>query len=200
MTQPSIRLSPSGPPIGNAEGGPLSFGPGARLRLAEAVTPMSGNLILPTTPDVIGPAGFGDPATTFLAIQNPRAEYFYRAELSLDLQNLATNGGGEVILFLDISRDDGVTWENRVKNSHVVMSGSQGGANADNHAMSCQIWMPRTSGAALALVTDGTPSLRLRARAQAAIGNPNVVVYSPSSVGGIVGLSGTIHLSLEETF
>jgi hypothetical protein len=202
MTQPSIRLSPSGPPIGNAAGGPLSFGPGARLRLVEATSPMTGDLILPTTPGVIGPGGFGDLLGAVICqLPAPKAEYDYRAELTLDLQNIATNGGGEVILYLDISRDEGATWENRVSNSHVVMSGQQGGGTtADNHARPCSIWMPKTSGAALALVTDSTPSLRLRARAQAAIGNPNVVVYSPGNVGGIVGLSGTIHLQLEETF
>src|SRR6187549_359038 len=56
----AIRLSPSGPVIGNTEGGPLSFGPGARLRLSEANSVMGGSLALPTVPDVISPDGFGD--------------------------------------------------------------------------------------------------------------------------------------------
>jgi hypothetical protein len=64
------------------------------------------------------------------------------------------------------------------------------------------VWLPQITGEALGVVTDTTGSIKLRARAQAAVGNPNLLVNSPTSSGGIVvtGLSGTIHMELEETF
>lgn len=198
----AIRLSPSGPVIGNTDGGPLSFGPGARLRLVEANSIMGGSLALPTVPDVISPAGFGDPGAIVLTIPKPKAEYQYRATLALDIQNTATNAGGEAVLFLDLSIDGGTTYVNFVKNSHLVKSGVLGDASAQNLSRQCQIWLPLITGAGVGVVTDTTPSIKLRARALAAVGNPILLVNSPASSGGIVttGLAGTIHMELEECF
>jgi len=200
MTQ--IRLAPSGPPIANSDGGPLSFGPGARLRLTEATSTMGGSLALPTVPDVISPDGFGDPDAIVLTLPTPSAGLSYRAELALDLRNTTTNGGGEAVLYLDISVDGGVTYTNRVKNSHLLRPGILGDASAQSFTRQCSIWLPKISGADLGVVTNTTPSIKLRARAQASQGNPFIFVNSPDTSGGIAvtGLAGTIHMALEEVY
>jgi len=198
----AIRLSPSGPVIGNTDGGPLSFGPGARLRLTEANSIMGGSLALPTVPDVISPDGFGDPDAIVLTLTAPKAALKYRANLSLDILNNSTNGGGEAVLYLDVSIDGGATYTNVVRNSHLVKPGILGDASQQAFSRQCSVWMPQVTGEALGVVTDTTASIKLRARALAALGNPILLVNSPAASGGIVvsGLAGTIHMELEECF
>ena len=191
----AIRLSPSGPVIGNTDGGPLSFGPGARLRLVEANSIMGGSLALPTVADVISPSGFGNPAAIVLTLPKPKAEYQYRAKLALDIQNTATNAGGEAALFLDLSIDGGTTYLPFVANAHLVKS-----TLPDGVSRQCSLWLPLTAGSLINIVTDTTPSIKLRARAQATIGNPILLVNSSATATGLTGLAGTIHMELEECF
>lgn len=198
----AIRLSPSGPVIGNTDGGPLDFGPGARLRLTEANSIMGGSLALPTVPDVISPDGFGDVDAIVLTLTAPKAELKYRANLTLDVFNNTTNGGGEAVLYLDVSLDGGATYTNVVRNSHVVRPGILGDASPQGSTRPVSVWLPQVTGEALGVVTDTTPSIKLRARAQASQGNPFLLASSPAVSGGIAvtGLAGTIHMELEETF
>lgn len=198
----AIRLSPSGPVIGNTDGGPLSFGPGARLRLTEANSIMGGSLALPTVPDVISPDGFGDPDAIVLTLLAPKAELKYRANLALDILNNSTNAGGECVLYLDVSVDGGASYNNVVRNSHLVRPGVLGDASPVGASRQCEVWMPQVSGEALGVVTNTTPSIKLRARALATSGNPILLVNSQSEAlyAAITGLSGTIHMELEECF
>jgi hypothetical protein len=198
----AIRLAPSGPVIGNTDGGPLSFGPGARLRLTEANSVMGGSLALPTIPDVISPDGFGDPDAIVLTLLAPKAELKYRANLALDIQNISTNAGGECVLYLDMSIDGGATYVNVARNSHLVAAGVLGSAQPVSASRQCELWCPQLTGASLGVISNTTASVKLRARALAASANPNLLVNSPASSGGIEvqGLSGTIHMELEECF
>ena len=193
MTDSTIRLSPSGPVIGKA-GSP---GPGARLRLTEATTTMGGSQTIPTVPDVIGPDGFGAPAALVLTLDAPKEALHYRANLALDVIDTATNPGGEVVLYLDVSVDGGTTYTNRAKNAHVVNAGF---GNVEGRQM--QVWLPLTLGSALG-VSDTTPppSIKLRARANRVLGDDGVAVSSVATSGGgapVAALNGTIHLELEE--
>jgi hypothetical protein len=193
MTESPIRLSPSGPIIG--KGG--SPGPGARLRLAEAISTMGGTLIIPTVPDVIGPGGFGSSAALVLTLDNPKEVLQYRANLTLDVLNAATDSGGEVVLYLDVSVDGGTMYVNRAKNSHIINS-----TDTDVEARQMQVWLPLTLGTALG-VSDAThpPSIKLRARAHRVLGTNDVTVNSSAASDGIppvTDLNGTIHMELEE--
>lgn len=198
MTQ--IRLSPSGQPIANVFGGPLSFGHGARLRLAEAQSTMSGTDAIPAVADLICPDGFGQTDAIVLTLDNPKQFLYYRANLALDIVNTSTNNEGEVVLYLDVSIDGGVTYTNRAKNVHLIPPGV--GATAGRQA---QVWMPMLSGGSLGL-DDATPapSVKLRARASMPLGTAGTVHVSSlaASDGGtpVTGLNGTIHMELEECF
>lgn len=196
----AIRLSPSGPVVANSSGGPLDFGPGARLRLTEANSVMGGSLALPTVPDVICPDGFGQTDAIVLTLLKPKAELNYRAMLELEVANTSTNGGGEAVLYLDVSIDGGTTYTNVVKNGHIIRPGVLGDASAQSKRAQIDVHLTQTLGEALGIVTDTTPSIKLRARALAAQGNPLLLVSSPDSVTGVTGLAGTIHMELEETF
>jgi hypothetical protein len=194
MTESPIRLSPSGPIIGKGGGSP---GPGARLRLTEATSTMGGTLDIPTVPDVIGPEGFGAPAALVLTLDTPKEALQYRANLALDVANTATNQGGEVILYLDLSVDGGTTYTNRAKNAHIVNA-----SITDVEARQMQVWLPLTLGSVLG-VSDAAhpPSIKLRARAQRVLGTSDVAVNSFSTSDGtppVTGLNGTIHMELEE--
>jgi hypothetical protein len=193
MTDSPIRLSPSGPIIGKAS----STGPGARLRLTEALSVMGGSQSIPTVPDVISPDGFGVANPLVLTLDAPKAALRYRAHLSLDVINLSTNEGGEVVLYLDTSVDGGTSYTNRAKNVHIINSSS-----TDIEGRQMQLWLPLTLGSALG-VNDATPpaSIKLRARANQAVGSPSLAVSSSSTTNGsspVTELNGTIHMELEE--
>lgn len=193
MTDSPIRLSPSGPIIGKA----TSSGPGARIRLTEAVSVMGGSQSIPTVPDVISPDGFGVANPLVLTLDAPKAALRYRAHLSLDVINLSTNEGGEVVLYLDVSVDGGTSYTNRAKNMHIINSTF---ANIEGRQM--QLWLPLTLGSVLG-VNDATPpaSIKLRARANQTVGSPSLAVSSSSTTNGaspVTELNGTIHMELEE--
>ena len=193
MTDTPIRLSPSGPVVGKV-GAP---GPGARVRLVEGTTAMTGSQAIPTDPDVIGPDGFGVPVALVLTLDAPKATLQYRANLALDIINNSTNAGGEVVLYLDVSLDGGATFTNRVKNAHLINS-----SDTEVEARQMEVWLPLTLGSALG-ISDATPpaSIKLRARANQVRGSNGLMVSSLARTDGtspVVELSGTIHMELEE--
>lgn len=193
MTDSPIRLSPSGPIIGKAN----SSGPGARLRLTEALSVMGGTQGIPTIPDVISPDGFNVGNPLVLTLDAPKAALRYRAHLSLDVINLSTNVGGEVVLYLDVSVDGGTSYTNRAKNMHIINS-----TFGAIEGRQMQLWLPLTPGSVLG-VNDAPPtaSIKLRARANQTVGSPSIAVSSSSTTNGaapVTELNGTIHMELEE--
>ena len=190
-----IRLAPSGPVIPNAGGAPLGFGPGARLRLTEASSPMTGSLAIPTVPDTIDADGFGTGNAIVLTLTAPKQGLNYRAMVALDISNTNTNVEGEVTLWLDTSIDGGATYVNHAKNDHVIAPLHP--ALAGSTARQATLWMPMINGVTLG-ISDATPpaSIKLRARASAPAGNPLVFVSSPVVANG----NGTIHMELEECY
>lgn len=199
-----IRLSPSGPPITNSGGGPLEFGPGARLRLEEAVSTMGGSQAIPTdAPEfaVISPGGFtpaGDDPIV-LTLNNPKEGLRYRANLALDISSNSTNTEGEIVLYLDTSVDGGTTWTNQAKNVHSTPININ--ETADQHGFRpVQVWLPLTLGSDLGVDESvPSPSLKLRARAQQTI-DAGMQVNSEPTATGVSGMNGTIHIELEECF
>ena len=194
MNDTPIRLSPSGPVIGKV-GTP---GPGARIRLTEATSTMGGSQAIPAAPDVIGVNGFGASPALVLTLDAPKEALSYRANLALDVRNTATSPGGEVVLYLDVSIDGGTTYTNRAKNVHAINST----ITDQVEARQMQVWLPLVLGSALG-ISDATPpaSMKLRARANQAVGSDAVQVNSQSISGGVSPVSelnGTIHMELEE--
>ena len=190
-----IRLSPSGPIIGKA----TSPGPGARIRLTEATSPMGGSQSIPSTPEVISPDGFGSSTPLMLTLDAPKADLHYRANLALDVINTSTSEGGEVVLYLDVSIDGGTTFTTRAKNVHAINT-TEG--ESDVEARQMQVWFPLTLGSDLG-IHDTTPpaSIKLRARAQRVVGSSGLLVSSRATSDGdspVSDLNGTIHMELEE--
>ncbi len=209
MTTGAIRLSPSGPPITNPGGGSFTPGPGARIRLTEAVSTMGGSQTIPTSPDLICPDGFGQVDAITLTLPTPDQNLEYRANIALDIVNTSTNVEGEVVLFLDVSVDGGLTYTNRAKNSHAIAA-QDSNTVGTNGARSIQLWLPLSTGGALG-INNATPapSIKLRARAQSTVlsaGSSAVLVDSRATSAGsappaaVTGLNGTIHMELEECF
>ena len=194
MTDSTIRLSPSGPVIG--KGTSPSPGPGARIRLTEATSVMGGSQAIPTNPGDISPNGFGAGNPLVLTLDAPKATLQYRANLSLDVVNTATSPGGEVLLYLDVSVDGGESFINRAVNAHIINS-----THTDVEGRQMQIWLPLTLGSALGMSdAPPPPSIKLRARANQVFPSTLVAVNSLSTSDGnpVTGLSGTIHMELEE--
>lgn len=188
----NIRLSPSGPVVGVA-------GTGFRLRLDEANSPMTGSQAIPGTPTVICPDGFANTDAIVLTLAAPTTDNNYRAMLELDVLNTSTNVEGEVVLYLDVSVDGGVTYANVAKNVHLIAPIPAGITGSTARAASLRL--TQTAGVTLGVVA-GTPSIKLRARAQTVSGTAGSLLVSSlaTSDGGtpVTNLVGTIHMELEE--
>lgn len=202
-----VRYSPSGSLINNDQGNPLTFGPGARLRLTEAQSSMGGSLAVPADPNagLISPDGFGDTDALVLTLNAPKQGYQYRARLSLDVANTSTNVGAEVVLYLDTSVDGGATYTNRAKSAHVIDALNEAGATTEE-ARSMDVYLPLILGSSLGVDdSEPTETIKLRARANLPVGTEGVVFVSALATSGggggaVSGLNGTIHMELEECF
>jgi hypothetical protein len=180
-----LRLSPSGPVIGDAGGG-------FRLRLTDVQSAMSGSLAVPTASSVVCSDGFGGSVPIILQLALPKPEHKYRANFRLDLVNTTTNSSGEVVLYLETSVD-GTNWTVRSKNGHLVNPSTN-----DNAARQAELALPLTLGEALGIV-DGTAILYVRASARCTVGDAGQVHASvPATSGGVSGLDGTLYYELEE--
>lgn len=188
-----LRLAPSGPPVENAGGGGLEFGPGARLRMTEFGSVIGdGSEPLPTLAAAVTLTGFtGDPLV--LSFTNPKPNLYYRAETHAALICSTTNALANAQFFLDTSIDAGVTWTNRASNTHNVINNIPGG---EVHA---QLDMTKLLGSALG-VGVATAELLLRVRMASTL-NPQVELYGPDTPApGAANSKGTFYFKLEEMF
>lgn len=195
MTLP-IRYSPSGAIIATLD-------TGARLRLAEATTPMTGTVDVPFPAGVIGAGGFGANPPLRVALTRPKATLRYRAKLSLDLTNVSTSNQGGVTLYLDTSLDGGGTWTNQAKNFHYVNANQGPDQSSYIEGRYAECLMSMKLGSALGIDDSSPPAdVMVRSRAELSLGVVgNVQVSSlATSPGGspVTGLTGTLHLEIEE--
>ena len=115
-----------------------------------------------------------------LTLDAPKEVLQYRVNLALDVTNSATGTGGEVVLYLDVSIEGGMTYTNRAKNSHVTNAGF---GTAEGRQM--QVWLPLTPGSSLG-VSDAAPpaNIKLRARANQVVGTTDLAVSSLATSDG----------------
>lgn len=156
LANQTIRIAPSGQPIGNSEGGAATPGNGYVLRMADAYNVSVSGIALS------GAAISSEFAE--LANPDPNKRYWMRAELSL-----AATGGASASwdLFSSWSYDGGGSW-----NSEAASVQSRFTANAVNQGLFCVFTSPLRLGSALpgGGVTDGDPSLRVRLMGDSAVG------------------------------
>lgn len=172
-----IRLSPSGPPIANSEGGIADVGPGFTLRVSEGTTTVD--------------TGFGtwtpatdvelkyDPATAvppFLrpGLATPSASRRYRVTGALDIQN-ANVGTATITSRIDVSYDAGTTWATMTTQESRINTGQIKHVRIDQ---------PLTLGSLLANpVTDPAPaSITVRLVMQSSIAD--VSFMAPGGTSG----------------
>jgi len=194
MTQ-AVRLSPSGPIIANANGGPFTPGPGAQLRLVEATTTCTGTLAIPTVPTQIARLLGGTNFAVNIGVASggpgaqPSPSHQYRATVLLDVYNPTTNAAAEVQLYLDMSTDN-ATWREVANNDHLV--GFSG-------AKQIRLDAPLQYGSVYGVLPADT-NLYLRARIGASSGGGIVLVDSAATVGDATHNQGTVLLQLTECF
>jgi hypothetical protein len=192
----AIRLSPSGPDIGNAGGGPLEPGPGMRLRLTEATITMAGTLIIPQEADAatafVSTTGFGTlpAAALILTLDAPNPGLNYRAQLTLDVENSSTNAAGGITLAIDVSVDGGTVW------AEVAAAEHNAGVTFDDNfpdMAPMSVWLPISLGSDLGVLGAPTPSPSIKVRAR--VFNDNSAADCDVGAG-----SRSIHFELEECF
>lgn len=177
-----LRLSPSGPPVTNAEGGDAIPGPGMQLRLAEAAGSTTMAAFTASYQNIVD--ADGDPFEVELSA--PVANLRYRFNFHCDVDE--PTGNADAVQFRVVaSYDDGATFTNVwAENSHALL------ANLERH---CAIDVPITLGSALGATTPtpipaNTPNVKVRVQGKA---TTNGRAQIPNG-----GQSGTIWLSLAE--
>ncbi len=186
MTQ-AVRLSPSGPVIANANGGPFAPGPGAQLRLVEATTTCAGSLAIPTVPTQVANVLGGTNFSVNLAAPNVGLEY--RATVICDVYNPTTNALAEVQLYIDMSTNN-ATWREIANNDHLVGFSSSRQVRLD---------APLKAGLTYGIVANDA-TVYLRARIGASSGGGIVSISSAATVGDATNNQGTVLLQLSECF
>ena len=200
MTAGPIRLAPSGPILGNAQGAPYIPGAGARLRLVEQgflVPTAAAANVIPTAPAVLGGAGIGVGNGQLLILAVPNPALSYRATILCDVSNPSTNVLGEVQLYIEVSTDGGVTYVERASNTHLVNSPEV--APAAPLARQIRLDLQLTGGLALGVPASGAaPAMFVRAKIGASSGGGTVTVLSLATPGGDLKSVGTALFQLEE--
>lgn len=175
-----IRLSPSGPVIANAEGGPLNPGPGCQLRLAEATTIVGTHSPIEDTPVDVGGTPGGTPQDTLIvSLDNPNAAYKYRAEVHCDVENAIGGTFSAVQMSIFTSFDDGATWSPRSTTNQTV--------EEDGYRPCKSIMVLQSLD-----IPEGTARLSIKGTVAASPGR----IYLNSKPPG----TGTAHLQLTELF
>lgn len=184
----TVRLSPSGPNIVNSDGGPFDPGHGARIRLVEASTTITGTITIPTTPTELGnPMG----GTAYrLLLDAPDPGHYFRVTTLVDVLNPTTNANAAVELYVDLSTD-GASWTEYASNSHLIgFSGAR--------QIRCD--MKLKLGSAVG-VQAGQANMYVRTRIGASSGGGVVLVESSATPGDTAILSvGSALMQLEECF
>lgn len=195
-----LRLSPSGPDLANSAGGPLEFGPGARLRMTEFSGVIGdGSVPIPTLKTAVNTTGF-DTTGAALTLAAPRSTLFYRGTAEFDVIVTDTNDDCQVQLFLETSIDGGTTWVPRAGNSHHVSCAVDLASDIAG-AMHVRVDMVRVQGSTLGVAADGTTAELLMRVAAACPLNPIAELYSPLTPAPNAAQSnGTFHMQLEELF
>jgi hypothetical protein len=184
-----LRLSPSGPVLGE-------IGGGFRLRMVDIQSPMAGSLAIPTQSAVACSDGFTGSEPIILELLNPKPENKYRAEFRMDLVNNVTNSSDQVVIFIETSVDDGLSWTVRSKNGHLI--NSAGVASTLPMAREASLALPFILGSSLGVAAD-TESLKMRVSCQLSVGTAGDVLASvPATSGGVSSLNGTLYYELEE--
>jgi hypothetical protein len=188
----ALRLSPSGPIVANAGGGPFEPGPGARLRMTEY-----GNVIgdgsepLPTLAAAVSSSGFTG-AALVLSLPAPKPTLYYRAEVHAALICNTTLATADAQFFLDYSIDGGTNWVNAASNTHKVMNNVPGGE------VYAQLIATKVTGASLG-ITPTTAELLLRVRMASTL-NPQVELFGlPTPAPGAANSKGSFHFQLEKS-
>lgn len=190
----ALRISPSGPIVQNGSGGQFKPSNGARLRLVEATTTVSGTSVIPTAPTPISSSLGTLPGLT-VALSKPDKNLSYRARIECDVVNPSTNVVGEVELYIETSTDGGVTWVEQSSNTHVANSTEVAPAVPTGRAIA--LTLPLTPGVGLGL-TGTEQTLVVRAKIGASSGGGVLVLSSAATPGGDLKSQGTILLQLEE--
>jgi hypothetical protein len=194
-----LRLATSGAVLKNAQGGYLDLGTGAMLRLAEGYTVVGGTLQITTTPQTLGSVLDGG-TVLVQELDSPDANLRYRASLSVDVVNDNTSTSAEVVLFIDTSVDNGVTWDEQVNNSHFLGAGSGSAGSAEN-GMHCRLDMTMRLGSALVGgIPAETLALKVRGRIAVVGAVTGAEVDSRGSSASYNAFVGTCLLQLSEHF
>lgn len=152
-----IRLSPSGAPITNDEGGQSQPGPGFQLRLAETLSQL--NVVgLPTGSQNV----FQDPtpADIVVALANPDPNLRYKANCHLELEN-NTDGDSIVTLEIEASYDGQTNWNVISSVEHTIKG--VGTTPAFGQSRLVAVDLPMTLGSALqTAMPANAPEIALR--------------------------------------
>lgn len=196
-----LRQSPSGPFVVNPDNGPLTFGPGARLRMEDQSSVIGdGSVVIPTLKSVIGTNDIPGNDALIQTLLAPNKNLQYGARMLFDVINTSTNIDSTVDLYLDYSIDGGATWVPWGSNQHHpsaaadltsdVLSGRQ-----------VELNIPLVKGSDLG-IGDATPSLKLRPSVSqpSYTGAAGVELYSPTTAQSSTVSKGTFYISLQECF
>lgn len=198
----TLRQSPSGPFIQNANGGGFAPGPGATLRMNGVQAPnfpASSAANIPSAAvgselQTVDLDGIGTGHSWVAALETPDPGKNYRVTGVLDI-NSATTAGAIVTQYLDVSNNSGNTWDEVASNTHAI---GPGAAAAD--VRQCRIDMTSRTGAAIGVVANQAELLfRMRVSSPTPAGSAALPQVSnpANSAGDPVG---TLYMELVEMF
>lgn len=179
-----IRLSPSGPPIANSDGGTADVGTGFMLRLEEGTTSVDFGVLTAATQYEIK----YDPATALAPFLRPRLVSpsplkRYRATGAVDMFN-GNAGTATITLSIWVSYDEAATWNQVAFVDSLIETLNR------KH---CRIDLPLTLGNALAdPVLNGAPSMTIKMEVSASV--PDCQISAPNGDGGTGFLQLSEHL------
>lgn len=176
-----IRLSPSGPPITNDEGGLAEPGPGLQLRLSETNCSTGMAALTDAYQTVVDLAG--DPVEVSLDLPDPNKRYKVNFHCDVD----QVTGAESTVQLKLIAAYDGSTFSHQLgENTHMVQSNVERSVAIDvAMVLGSELGFP-----VLAPLPAASPSIKVRVQAKAGVTG---TVQIPSG-----GSSGNIWLSLAE--
>lgn len=181
----AIRLSPSGAPIGNAEGGQANpVTPGLMVRLAELTSPLDVGFLSTSGQTVLQDP---TPAPLIVAIPNPDPNKRYKVNTSFELDNQST-AISTITVEVEASYDNQSSWN--VLSSHAHLINGFSGPPSSNQTRLVTGNVPMTLGSGLATpLPANAPEIAVRITA----GNSAGQVATTTG-----GTNGTFWVSLVE--